>query len=184
METCEPADTPMVEKSKLDEDPQVKAIDPTRYCGMIGTLMYLTSSRPDLVFVVCMCARYQAKPSEKHLHASDSPQEEQRQRFTRKKIVDDSQETVDVSEESKPKPELVKKKNAIRRVVKKKVTIFADENIIPDPDVALELGKSISLAEAEEEAAAKQVHATHARIMTESVPESAKKKTGSRSCRS
>ncbi|GJS49205.1 hypothetical protein Tco_0599326 [Tanacetum coccineum] len=36
---------------------------------MIGTLMYLTSSRPDLVFVVCMCARYQAKPTEKHLHA-------------------------------------------------------------------------------------------------------------------
>ncbi|GJW00399.1 retrovirus-related pol polyprotein from transposon TNT 1-94 [Tanacetum coccineum] len=57
METCEPADTPMVEKSKLDEDPQGKAVDPTRYHGMIGTLMYLTSSRPDLVFVVCMCAR-------------------------------------------------------------------------------------------------------------------------------
>ncbi|GJR16384.1 hypothetical protein Tco_0799036 [Tanacetum coccineum] len=50
METCEPADTPMVEKSKLDEDPQGKAVDPTRYRGMIGTLMYLTSSRPYLVF--------------------------------------------------------------------------------------------------------------------------------------
>ncbi|GJR32983.1 retrovirus-related pol polyprotein from transposon TNT 1-94 [Tanacetum coccineum] len=50
METCEPADTPKVEKSKLDEDPQGKAVDPTRYRGMIGTLMYLTSSRPDLVF--------------------------------------------------------------------------------------------------------------------------------------
>ncbi|GKE63848.1 hypothetical protein Tco_1514215 [Tanacetum coccineum] len=36
---------------------------------MIGTLMYLTSSRPDLVFVVYMCARYQAKPTKKHLHA-------------------------------------------------------------------------------------------------------------------
>ncbi|GKB07266.1 retrovirus-related pol polyprotein from transposon TNT 1-94 [Tanacetum coccineum] len=62
-------DTPMVEKSKLDEDPQGKAVDPTRYRGMIGTLMYLTSSRPDLVFAVCMCARYQAKTTEKHLHA-------------------------------------------------------------------------------------------------------------------
>ncbi|GJU79290.1 retrovirus-related pol polyprotein from transposon TNT 1-94 [Tanacetum coccineum] len=59
METCEPADTPMVEKSKLDEDPQGKAVDPTRYRGMIGTLMYLTTSRPDLVFSVCICARYQ-----------------------------------------------------------------------------------------------------------------------------
>ncbi|GJT31284.1 retrovirus-related pol polyprotein from transposon TNT 1-94, partial [Tanacetum coccineum] len=69
MKTCEPADTPMVEKSKLDEDLQGKAIDPTRYHGMIITLMYLTSSRPDLVFVMCMCARYQEKPTEKHLHA-------------------------------------------------------------------------------------------------------------------
>ncbi|GJS98589.1 retrovirus-related pol polyprotein from transposon TNT 1-94 [Tanacetum coccineum] len=68
-EICDPLDTPMVEKSKLDEDPQGKAVDPTRYHGMIGTLMYLTSSRPDLVFAVCMCAWYQAKPTEKHLNA-------------------------------------------------------------------------------------------------------------------
>ncbi|GJU75375.1 hypothetical protein Tco_1272445 [Tanacetum coccineum] len=69
METYEPAGTPMVEKSKLDENPQGKAVDPTCYRGMIGTLMYLTSSRLDLVFTVCMCARYQAKPTEKHFHA-------------------------------------------------------------------------------------------------------------------
>nr|GEY63494.1 retrovirus-related Pol polyprotein from transposon TNT 1-94 [Tanacetum cinerariifolium] len=68
METCDPVDTPMVEKSKLNEDPQEKAIDPTRYRGMIGTLMYLTSNRPDLVYDVCMCAWYQAKPTKKHLH--------------------------------------------------------------------------------------------------------------------
>ncbi|GKB09684.1 retrovirus-related pol polyprotein from transposon TNT 1-94 [Tanacetum coccineum] len=43
-------DTLMVEKSKLDEDPKGKAIDPTCYRGMINTLMYLTSSRPDLQF--------------------------------------------------------------------------------------------------------------------------------------
>nr|GEX50212.1 integrase, catalytic region, zinc finger, CCHC-type, peptidase aspartic, catalytic [Tanacetum cinerariifolium] len=61
-------DTPMVEKSKLDEDTQGKAIDPTRYRGMVGTLMYLTSSRPDLVYAVCICARYQARPTKKHLH--------------------------------------------------------------------------------------------------------------------
>ncbi|GJW19618.1 hypothetical protein Tco_0027054 [Tanacetum coccineum] len=69
MESSDPVDTPMVEKSKLDEDTQGKAVDPTHYRGMIGTLMYLTASRPDLTFAVCMCARYQAKPTEKHLHA-------------------------------------------------------------------------------------------------------------------
>nr|GEY94888.1 copia protein [Tanacetum cinerariifolium] len=66
---CDPVDTPMVEKSKLDEDSQEKAIDPTHYRGMVGTLIYLIANRPDLTFVVCMCARYQAKPIEKHLHA-------------------------------------------------------------------------------------------------------------------
>ncbi|GJV68666.1 retrovirus-related pol polyprotein from transposon TNT 1-94 [Tanacetum coccineum] len=44
LETCEPADTPIVEKSKLDEDPQEKAVDPTRCHGMIGTLMYLIAT--------------------------------------------------------------------------------------------------------------------------------------------
>ncbi|GJV66653.1 hypothetical protein Tco_1482162 [Tanacetum coccineum] len=69
MESSDPVDTPMVEKSKLDEDPQGKAVDPTHYRGMVGTLMYLTANRPDLTFAVCMCAWYQAKPTEKHLHA-------------------------------------------------------------------------------------------------------------------
>ncbi|GKB99187.1 retrovirus-related pol polyprotein from transposon TNT 1-94 [Tanacetum coccineum] len=69
MKSSDPVDTPMVEKSKLDEDTQRKAMDPTHYRRMIGTLMYLTASRPDLTFAVCMCARYQAKPTEKHLHA-------------------------------------------------------------------------------------------------------------------
>nr|GEX12526.1 putative ribonuclease H-like domain-containing protein [Tanacetum cinerariifolium] len=50
-------DTPMVEKSKLDEDKKGKAVDPSHYHGMIGTLLYLTASRPDLKFAICMCAR-------------------------------------------------------------------------------------------------------------------------------
>ncbi|GJR78674.1 retrotransposon protein, putative, ty1-copia subclass [Tanacetum coccineum] len=65
----DPVDTPMVDKSKLDEDLQGKPIYPTQYRGMISSLMYLTSSRTDLLFAVCMCALYQAKPTEKHLHA-------------------------------------------------------------------------------------------------------------------
>ncbi|GJY34575.1 retrovirus-related pol polyprotein from transposon TNT 1-94 [Tanacetum coccineum] len=48
MESFDLVDTSMVEKSKLDEDTQGKAVDPTHYHGMVGTLMYLTSSRPDL----------------------------------------------------------------------------------------------------------------------------------------
>ncbi|GKD23527.1 hypothetical protein Tco_1225230, partial [Tanacetum coccineum] len=48
MESCDLVDTLIVEKSKLDEDIQRKAVNPTHYCGMVGTLMYLTSSRPDL----------------------------------------------------------------------------------------------------------------------------------------
>nr|GFB46605.1 hypothetical protein [Tanacetum cinerariifolium] len=59
----------MVEKFKLDEDKEGKAVDPSHYHGMIGTLLYLTASRPDLQFAICMCARYQARPTEKHLHA-------------------------------------------------------------------------------------------------------------------
>ncbi|GKD88601.1 retrovirus-related pol polyprotein from transposon TNT 1-94 [Tanacetum coccineum] len=66
---CDPVDTPMVKKSKLDEDTQRKIVDPTYYRGMIGTLMSLTASRPDLTLAVCMCAQYQAKPTEKHLHS-------------------------------------------------------------------------------------------------------------------
>ncbi|GJY68548.1 putative ribonuclease H-like domain-containing protein [Tanacetum coccineum] len=62
-------DTPMVEKSKLDEDLQGNPVDATLYCDMIGSLMYLTASRPDLIYAVCLCAWYHAKPTEKHLNA-------------------------------------------------------------------------------------------------------------------
>nr|GEZ95720.1 retrovirus-related Pol polyprotein from transposon TNT 1-94 [Tanacetum cinerariifolium] len=68
-ESCDPVDTPIVEKSKLDEDKEEKAIDPSHYRGMIDTLLYLTANRPDLQFPICKRARYQARPTEKHLHA-------------------------------------------------------------------------------------------------------------------
>ncbi|GKG55333.1 hypothetical protein Tco_0571973, partial [Tanacetum coccineum] len=47
----------MVERSKLNEDTNRIFVDPSRYRRMIGTLMYLTASRLDLQFAVCMCAR-------------------------------------------------------------------------------------------------------------------------------
>nr|GEX68739.1 uncharacterized mitochondrial protein AtMg00810-like [Tanacetum cinerariifolium] len=56
-ESCDPVDTLMVKKSKLDEDKEGKAVDPSHYRGIIGTLLYLTASRPDLQFAICMCAR-------------------------------------------------------------------------------------------------------------------------------
>ncbi|GKE55960.1 retrovirus-related pol polyprotein from transposon TNT 1-94, partial [Tanacetum coccineum] len=67
--TTDSVDTLLVEKSKVDEDLQGKQVDATLYRGMIGSLMYLTSSRPDLIYAVCLCAWYQAKPIEKHLQA-------------------------------------------------------------------------------------------------------------------
>ncbi|GJY92465.1 hypothetical protein Tco_0508247 [Tanacetum coccineum] len=102
-----------------------------------------------------------------------------------KKTANDTQETVDVSEESKPEPKPVKKKTSSKRRVKKKVTLSTNDNIISDEaDVAFELAKSISQTEAEEAEAARNVHATHARIVTKSIPESAKKKSGGRSSKS
>ncbi|GKA90549.1 hypothetical protein Tco_0812419 [Tanacetum coccineum] len=53
----------------MDEDLQGTPNDATLYHGMIGSLMYLTSSRPDLIYAVYLCARYQEKSTEKHLNA-------------------------------------------------------------------------------------------------------------------
>ncbi|GJT78085.1 retrovirus-related pol polyprotein from transposon TNT 1-94 [Tanacetum coccineum] len=244
METCDLVDTQIVEKSKMDEDPQGKAVDPTRYRRMIGTLIVDAE-----VFrkILDICPRVKVKeftelqndddtltflidlgykgPLHKYTNMyvdhmsqpwrtltaiinkclSGKTTSNDRLRKSRIDIILGMfyRENVDYPEliwedlayqidhrrerksrQSEPEPEPVKKKTASRRVVKKKVTIFADDNIIPDPNIALELGKSISLSKAEEEEAAKQVHATHARIVTESVPESSKKKTSSKSSRS
>nr|GEU50115.1 hypothetical protein [Tanacetum cinerariifolium] len=69
MLSSDSVDTPLVEKSKLDKDLQGKSVDATLYRSMIGSLMYLTSSRPDLTYAVYQYAQYQAKPAEKHLNA-------------------------------------------------------------------------------------------------------------------
>ncbi|GKE58441.1 hypothetical protein Tco_1497626 [Tanacetum coccineum] len=57
----------MATKPKLDADLSGKLVDQTNYRSKIGSLMYLTSSRPDIVQAVRYCARYQAIPTEKHL---------------------------------------------------------------------------------------------------------------------
>ncbi|GKA39513.1 retrovirus-related pol polyprotein from transposon TNT 1-94 [Tanacetum coccineum] len=67
MEKGQSIGTPMATKPKLDADLSGEPVDQTDYRSKIGSLMYLTSSRPDIVQAVCYCARYQARPTEKHL---------------------------------------------------------------------------------------------------------------------
>nr|GEU50482.1 hypothetical protein [Tanacetum cinerariifolium] len=67
LNTCDIIGTPMDIKDKLGLDQIGTPVDATKYRSMIGALMYLTSSRPDIVHATCVCARYQAHPTEKHL---------------------------------------------------------------------------------------------------------------------
>nr|GEV13555.1 hypothetical protein [Tanacetum cinerariifolium] len=67
METCDLVGTPMEIKDKLDLDQNGTLVDATKYRSMIGALMYLTSSRPDIIHATCLCIMYQDKPTEKHL---------------------------------------------------------------------------------------------------------------------
>ena len=71
MNDCSPFDTPICVNHNLgpgidgEED-----VDPTVYRAIIGSLMYLTASRPDIMFAVCLCARFQANPKESHMKAA------------------------------------------------------------------------------------------------------------------
>nr|GFC48023.1 uncharacterized mitochondrial protein AtMg00810-like [Tanacetum cinerariifolium] len=67
MESCDLVGTPMEIKDKLDLYQNGTPVDAIKYRSMIGALVYLTSSRPDIVHATCLCSRYQAKPTEKHV---------------------------------------------------------------------------------------------------------------------
>jgi hypothetical protein len=69
MEDAKSIDTPMPTNGNLERDENGKDVDVKRYIGMIGSLLYLTASRPDIMFSMCMCARYQSCPKESHLKA-------------------------------------------------------------------------------------------------------------------
>nr|GFA96942.1 hypothetical protein [Tanacetum cinerariifolium] len=69
MENYDTVPTPMVEQAKLKLDLVEKPVDHTDYRSMIGSLMYVTSSRPDIMFATYMCARYQANRDEHHVLA-------------------------------------------------------------------------------------------------------------------
>ncbi|GKG25607.1 hypothetical protein Tco_0398753, partial [Tanacetum coccineum] len=65
----------MVDRLKLDEDPLGIPVDQNLFHSMVGSLMYLTASRPDLVFAVCMCARYHTWSTKKHINTTISTTE-------------------------------------------------------------------------------------------------------------
>ncbi|GJR12025.1 retrovirus-related pol polyprotein from transposon TNT 1-94 [Tanacetum coccineum] len=68
-EDSKPIKTPMASETKLTRDEDSEPIDDTKYHGMIGSLLYLMASRPDIMFSVCLCARFQEAPKTSHLEA-------------------------------------------------------------------------------------------------------------------
>ncbi|WVZ89710.1 hypothetical protein U9M48_036077 [Paspalum notatum var. saurae] len=69
MGDSKPMTTPMSTNTALDADEDGEAVDQKEFRGMIGSLLYLTATSPDIQFAVCLCARYQASPRTSHLQA-------------------------------------------------------------------------------------------------------------------
>ncbi|GJR99797.1 retrovirus-related pol polyprotein from transposon TNT 1-94 [Tanacetum coccineum] len=67
LEDSKPMKTPMSTETKLTRDEEGESVDNTKYRGMIGSLLYLTASRPDIMFSVCLCAHFQEDPKTSHL---------------------------------------------------------------------------------------------------------------------
>lgn len=68
LEDCKPVSTPMVIGNKLRKNDESPVVDQTLYRSMIGSLLYLTSSRLDIVQKVCMVARFQATQKKSHMN--------------------------------------------------------------------------------------------------------------------
>ena len=69
MDKAAHARTPMVANEKLTNDPSGESVDVTLYKNMIGCLLYLTASWPDIAFSVGVCSRFQSNPKVSHLNA-------------------------------------------------------------------------------------------------------------------
>ena len=67
LENCKAFGTPMSSSLKLDKDKVDKLVDCKLYRSIIGSLLYLTASRPDIMFSVCLCARFQSSHRESHV---------------------------------------------------------------------------------------------------------------------
>jgi len=70
MDKCKSISTPFSTSCHLDHDVAGNSVDETKYRGLIGSLLYLTASRTNIMFVVCMCARFQSAPKESHFNAA------------------------------------------------------------------------------------------------------------------
>ena len=69
MDGTKSSKTPMSTTTKLNKDENSKPVDEKHFRGMIGSLLYLTASRPDIIFATFLCARFQYSPRESHLNA-------------------------------------------------------------------------------------------------------------------
>ncbi|GJW38116.1 retrovirus-related pol polyprotein from transposon TNT 1-94 [Tanacetum coccineum] len=69
LEDSKPMKTPVSTETKLTRDEEGESVDNTKYRGMIDSLLYLTASRPDIMFIFCLCARFQEDPKTSNLEA-------------------------------------------------------------------------------------------------------------------
>ncbi|GKF63440.1 hypothetical protein Tco_0186888, partial [Tanacetum coccineum] len=69
LEDSKPIKTPMSSETKLTQDEDGETVNDTKYRGMIGILLCLMASRPDIMFSVCLCAHFQEDPKTSHLEA-------------------------------------------------------------------------------------------------------------------
>jgi len=70
MDKCKPISTPFSTSCHLDHDEAGISVDETKYKGLMRSLLYLTATRPDIIFAVCMCARFQSAPKESDYNAA------------------------------------------------------------------------------------------------------------------
>ena len=66
MDGVKSSKTPMSTTTKLNKDENGKPVDEKHFRGMIGSLLYLTASRPDIMLATCLCAHFQSNPRESH----------------------------------------------------------------------------------------------------------------------
>ena len=69
MDTYKSFSTPMSPNTRIDIDEQETGVDQRLYRGIIGSLLYVATSRPDVQYSVCLCARFLVNPKESHLKA-------------------------------------------------------------------------------------------------------------------